>query len=586
MKLSRYVTHAVEGADEILAGQEDFATLLDQDKNVSEQKREGSLVSGTILSLDRRRGEALVDIGFKTEGYVNLGEFTENPSADDLEPGRKIEVYIERLENNRGYAVLSREKAIRQRTWDHLQNNYKEGDVIDGVIFGRVKGGFTVDLSGVAAFLPGSQVDIRPLRDVSALMNVKQPFQILKMDNLQGNIVVSRRAILEESRREEREEMLSSVREGMEFDGIVKNITDYGAFIDLGSVDGLLHVTDISWSRISHPTEVLSLGQTVRVKVVKFNPENKRISLGMKQLQENPWVGIQERYPKGAKCTGKVTNITDYGVFVEIEDGVEGLVHVSEISWMKQNTHPAKFVSVGETVEVMVLNVDVQKHRISLGMKQCTENPWAQFAEKHHVGQRLKGAIKNVVDFGMFVGLDNNIDGLVHVSDLTWAENGEEELKKFTPGQEIEVVILSIEPDKERISLGVKQLTGNPKQDAAEALKKGETVTCTVDEVTNDGIYVVVDGGVRCFIKRTDLSADRTEQRPDRFAVKDRVDAKIVSLDKKNGAANLSIRALELDEQKRVIQEYGSTDSGASLGEILGAALNSSREAAEKQDKK
>lgn len=576
MQNQKYISEDFIEAFKSVDTGEDFAAMLDSEENA--EKREGALVTGKIVKLDRKRGEALVDIGFKTEGFVKLSEFTENPSAEELAEGTEVEVYIERPENYQGYADLSREKAVRQRMWNHLKDNYKEGDVIDGSIFGRVKGGFTVDLSGVVAFLPGSQVDIRPLRDITPLMNIKQPFQILKLDNMQGNIVVSRRAILEETRREERDEMLSKVEEGQIFEGVVKNITDYGAFIDLGSVDGLLHVTDISWSRISHPTEVLTLGQKVNVKVIKFNQDNKRISLGMKQLLDNPWTGIQDKYPKGLKTAGTVTNIADYGIFVELEEGVEGLVHISEISWTKQNAHPSKLVSVGDQIEVMVLNVDTSKHRISLGIKQCSDNPWKAFADGHSIGEKVKGKVKNIVDFGMFVGLNDNIDGLVHVSDLTWAENGDAELKKYSEGDELELQILSIEPEKERISLGLKQLEANPQRDAIQSLEKGATVTCTVEEVTGDGIHVSVSDGARSFIKRGDLSADRVEQRPERFAVGDRVDAKVVSVDKKSFNAVLSIKALEVEEQKRAIAEYGSADSGASLGDILGAALNDAKE--------
>jgi small subunit ribosomal protein S1 len=483
-------------------------------------------------------------------------------------------------------AQLSFEKAIRQRAWKNLEDNFKEGDTVDGTIFGRVKGGFTVDIGGVVAFLPGSQVDIRPVKDITPLLNVKQPFQILKMDHKQGNIVVSRRSILEESRQEARDEMLSNIVEGQVLEGIVKNITDYGAFIDLGSVDGLLHVTDISWSRISHPSEILTLGQKLNVKVIKYNEDTKRISLGIKQLESNPWQGVAEKYPAGSKCKGVVTNITDYGAFIELEQGIEGLVHVSEISWAKGNTHPSRLLAVGQEVQVKVLDMDTDKHRISLGIKQCEENPWNEFASKYPEGSIVEGEVRNQVDFGLFVGLEGGVDGLVHISDVSWSESPEEELKTFTSGQKISVKVLGVDVAKERISLGIKQLKDDPKQESIKGLKKGAVVTCTVSAVREEGIEVDYDGFVGNFIKRNELARERVEQRPDRFAVGDRVDAKIISIDKNSCKMSLSIKALEVEEQKRAIAEYGSTDSGASLGDILGAALNSSSEEKAKKSKK
>ena len=469
---------------------------------------------------------------------------------------------------------LSREKALREKSWAKLEKLYGKEQNVDGVIFGKVKGGFTVDLEGVVAFLPGSQVDIRPVKDISPLMGITQPFQILKMDRKQGNIVVSRRAILEESRAEARNELLSQISEGMVLEGVVKNITDYGAFIDLGSVDGLLHVTDISWGRISHPSEVLSLGQTIKVQVIKFNEETKRISLGMKQLEENPWEGIEERYPVNKKVKGRVTNITDYGAFVELESGIEGLVHVSEISWAKNNVHPRKLLSTSQEVEVMILDIDPSKHRISLGMKQCDENPWQNFGEKYPVNSIIKGTIKNIVEFGLFIGLeDDGVDGLVHVSDVTWDDNPEAVLETFQKDQVIDVKVLGIDIEKERISLGIKQLEDDPFESSIGKYKKGTTVTCEVVDVNNDGIEVDLGDDIKSFIKKSDLSRERVEQRPERFAVGDRVDAKVVSIEKSNRKVTLSIKALEIDEQKKAIAEYGSTDSGASLGDILGAAL-------------
>lgn len=558
---------------------ENFAELFEQ--SVQQEKMEGTVVTGTVVAIENDM--AIVDIGLKTEGRVSLREFEVIGEKADIKVGDQVEVFLERIESvSSGGSVISREKAVRQKAWETLESTCKDGDIIEGVIFGRVKGGFTVDIKGVIAFLPGSQVDIRPIKDIGPLMNIKQPFQILKMDTKQGNVVVSRRAILEESREEERSEMLSQIKEGVKLEGIVKNITDYGAFVDLGSVDGLLHVTDISWSRISHPSEVLSLGQKINVKVIKFNEETKRISLGMKQLDGNPWSGVAARFPKGKQFKGNVTNLTDYGAFVEIEEGVEGLVHVSEISWTKSNAHPAKRLSVGQEVKVMILDIDEDKHRISLGMKQCESNPWLAFGEKYPVGKIIEGEIKNTVDFGLFIGLEGDVDGLIHVSDLTWEENPEEVLKTYKVGQVVKVKVLGVEPEKERISLGVKQLTEDTRAAAAESIKKGSRVTCVVSDVKDEGIEVVVNDSLKTFIKRGDLARDRVDQRSDRFAVGDKVDAKVISVDK--NSVSVSIKALEVEEQKDAIATYGSADSGASLGDILGAALESSN--SPKSDKK
>lgn len=547
---------------------ENFADLFA--KSLSSEKAEGSVVKGKVIGVEN--DVVIVDVGLKTEGVVPLREF----GSAQVGVGDEVEVYLERIENVNGRAVLSREKALREESWGLLEECHKQAKPVDGVIFGRVKGGFTVDVSGVVAFLPGSQVDIRPVKDVAPLMGVSQPFQILKMDRKQGNMVVSRRAILEESRAEAREELLSQIREGQILDGVVKNITDYGAFVDLGSVDGLLHVTDISWSRVNHPSEVLSLGQTVKVQVIKYNPDTKRISLGMKQLEKNPWEGIEVRYPVGSKFKGRVTNIADYGAFVELEPGIEGLVHVSEISWMKNNVHPRKLLSISEEVECVVLSIDSSKHRISLGMKQCEENPWANFANQHPVGSVVEGEVKNVVEFGLFIGFDSGIDGLVHVSDVTWSEDPEEVIKAFQKDQKVNVKVLAIDVEKERISLGIKQLEKDPFEEQVGALKKGSAITCTVKEVRDDGIEVEFEGGLTSFIKKADLARDRVDQRPERFAVGDRVDAKVTAVEKANRKISLSIKALEIEEHKKAIAEYGSSDSGASLGDILGAALNKS----------
>lgn len=567
--------------EDSIFNQENFAELFEH--SLTTEQREGNVVEGTVIAIEK--DVVIIDVNFKSEGRVPLKEFCEGNDTPLVYVGDKVEVYLE-VENREGFPVLSREKAIRQKAWKKVEENYKEGDTIDGTIFGRVKGGFTVDIEGVVAFLPGSQVDIRPVKDISPLMHIKQPFQILKMDKKQGNIVVSRRAILEESRAVARQEMLSTIQESDVLEGTVKNITDYGAFIDLGSIDGLLHVTDISWSRISHPSEVLSLGQTVKVMVIKFNHDTKRVSLGMKQLTENPWKYIEGKYKVGTKCKGTVTNITDYGAFVEIEKGVEGLVHVSEVSWTKSNVHPNKLLSPGQEVDVVVLDIDIEKHRISLGMKQCESNPWEAFAATHPIGSIVEGEVKNIVEFGLFVGFENGVDGLVHISDITWDKNPEEELRKIKVGSRIKVKLLIADATKERISLGIKQLEEDPRKESYKGLKKGMAVTCIVKEVKEEGIEVTFSDNLDSFIKRSELARERIEQRLERFAVGDKVDAKIISFDKKTGKIVLSIKALEIEEQKKVIAEYGSADSGASLGDILGSALSSTQENARKKDTK
>ena len=516
-----------------------------------------------------------------------LKEFSKGGQAPELAVGDEVEVYLERMENKDGLAVLSREKAKREEAWTQLEGAFEKNERVSGVIFGRVKGGFTVDLSGAVAFLPGSQVDIRPVRDVTPLMGTPQPFQILKMDRSRGNIVVSRRAVLEETRAEQRSELIANLKEGQVLTGVVKNITDYGAFVDLGGVDGLLHVTDISWKRVNHPTEALSIGQQVQVQVIRFNPETQRISLGMKQLEADPWEGVGAKYPIGTKFTGTVTNITEYGAFVELEPGIEGLVHVSEMSWTKKNVHPGKIVSTSQEVEVMVLDVDEQKRRISLGLKQCLSNPWEDFRDQHPVGTELEGEIRNITEFGLFVGLPGDIDGMVHLSDLDWAKSGEEAIKDYKKGDQAKVKVLDVDVEKERISLGIKQLAEDPFAGAVDQIKKGDIVTCTVAEVRDNGIEVTVADGAAGFIRKAELSRDRGEQRPDRFAVGEKVDARVTAIDKKSRKLTLSIKQREIAEEKEAMAEYGSTDSGASLGDILGAAISKAaeeRKAAEEAD--
>jgi small subunit ribosomal protein S1 len=558
---------------------EDFGALFEESQTTG-GKSEGSVVKGIIVAIEK--DVVIIDVGMKSEGRVPLREFMIGNTPAELRAGDEVEVYLEKIENKNGEAILSREKALREEAWVKLEKACANSERVDGVIFGRVKGGFTVDIQGAVAFLPGSQVDIRPIRDVTPLMHITQPFLILKMDRKRGNIVVSRRAILEESRVEARNDLLGKIVEGQILDGIVKNITDYGAFIDMGGIDGLLHVTDISWRRISHPTEILSVGQSIKVMVTKFDQATKRVSLGMKQLESNPWQDAANKYAVGTKLSGKITNITDYGAFVELEPGIEGLVHVSEISWVKKSAHPSKLVSVSQEVNVVVLDIDVSKHRISLGMKQCEENPWAAYADKVKVGDIIEGEIRNITDFGLFVGLEGDIDGLIHHSDLSWTESGDTAIKNYKKGEMIKAKILAIDIEKERISLGVKQLSDAPaNQVQAEDftdVQKGSTVTCKVTEVHDDGITVQVSDGVTGFIKKADLARERQDQRPDRFAVGDRVDVKVTSVDKATRKVGLSIKALEMDDHKKAISEYGSENSGASLGDILGAALSAANE--------
>ncbi len=572
-----------ESAQAPVSSGESFAEMLESSLG-AKGGFEGKVVKGLIVDIDEKNAFAVIDVGGKSEGIVSLREFDTNGEPAHLKVGDIVEVFLERMEGRDGQASLSREKAKREESWILLQQSFEQQKHVVGIIFGRVKGGFTVDLNGATAFLPGSQVDIRPVRDVTPLMGTPQPFLLLKMDRLRGNIVVSRRAVLEESRAEARTELVSSLKEGQILQGVVKNITDYGAFVDLGGVDGLLHVTDIAWRRVNHPSEVLQIGQQVNVQVIRFNAETQRISLGMKQLETDPWEGVAAKYPAGLKMKGRVTNITDYGAFVELEPGIEGLVHVSEMSWTKKNVHPGKIVSQSQEVDVMVLDIDMQKRRISLGIKQCAENPWTQFRASHSIGSTLSGEIRNITEFGLFVGLSGEIDGMVHMSDLSWDLSGEEAIKAYQKGQMVDVKVLDIDSEKERISLGIKQLGSDPHEGISVNFKKGDTVTCTVSAVQENGIEVTLGEEANAFtgfIKRGDLARDRSEQRSDRFAVGEKVDAKITSVEKANRKLGLSIKARETEEEKKAMDEYGSSDSGASLGDILGAAI---KKAQKKED--
>jgi len=560
---------------------DDFAALLEQTLGQADGF-EGRVVIGTVTGIENDL--AVIDVGLKSEGRVPLREFAAPGQKADLKVGDEVEVYVDRVENANGEAMLSRDRARREAAWDKLEAEFAKSARVEGVIFGRVKGGFTVDLSGAVAFLPGSQVDIRPVRDVTPLMDIPQPFQILKMDRKRGNIVVSRRAVLEETRAEQRSGLIQSLAEGQIIDGVVKNITDYGAFVDLGGIDGLLHVTDLSYKRVNHPSEMLNIGDTVRVQIIRINRDTQRISLGMKQLESDPWDGAAVKYPVGAKLSGRVTNITEYGAFVELEPGIEGLVHVSEMSWTKKNVHPGKIVSTSQEVEVVVLEVDAEKRRISLGLKQAQQNPWEKFAAEHPVGTEVEGEVKNATEFGLFIGLDNDVDGMVHMSDIAWGISGEDALALHRKGEMVKAVVLAVEPDKERISLGMKQLerggvpTGAAAAGASARVNKNEVVTVTVLEVRDAGLEVQVgDDGATGFIKRTDLGRDRDEQRPERFQVGQKFDAMVTGLDRSK-KPTFSVKAMQIAEEKQAVAQYGSSDSGASLGDILGEALKAREE--------
>ncbi len=550
------------------ASMDEFEALLNESFEL-DTPDEGSVVKGTVLAIEA--GQAIIDIGYKMEGRVDLKEFASPGQDAEIEVGDTVEVYLERVENARGEAVVSRDKARREEAWDRLEKAAEKEERVEGAIFGRVKGGFTVDLGGAVAFLPGSQVDVRPVRDAGPLMGLAQPFQILKMDRRRGNIVVSRRAILEESRAEQRAEIVGNLNEGDTVDGVVKNITEYGAFVDLGGVDGLLHVTDMAWRRVNHPSEIVTIGETIKVQIVKINKETHRISLGMKQLEDDPWTLVAGKYALDTVHTGRVTNITDYGAFVELEPGVEGLVHVSEMSWTKKNIHPGKIVSTSQEVEVMILEIDSAKRRVSLGLKQTQGNPWENFETAFPVGTQVEGEVKNITEFGLFVGLEGDIDGMVHLSDLDWNRSGEEAMEDYRKGDVVQAIVTDVDTDKERISLSIKALDGSF-DTATAGVKRGAIVTVTVTSIEDGGIEVEYDG-MKAFIRRSDLSRDRAEQRPERFAVGDHVDARVTNIDKASRRLGLSIKAREIAEEKEAVEQYGSSDSGASLGDILGAAL-------------
>lgn len=551
------------------ASMEEFEALLKESFEI-DTPEEGSVVKGKVIAVEA--GFAIVDVGYKMEGRVELKEFADPGEAPKVAVGDEVEVFLRQVENSNGEAVVSREMARREEAWDRLEKAHTNDERVDGAIFGRVKGGFTVDLGGAVAFLPGSQVDVRPIRDAGPLMGMKQPFQILKMDRRRGNIVVSRRSILEESRAEQRAEVIGNLAEGMDAEGVVKNITEYGAFVDLGGVDGLLHVTDMAWRRINHPSEILTIGQSIKVQVIKINKDTHRISLGMKQLEEDPWSIVENKYPLESTHKGIVTNITDYGAFVELEAGVEGLVHVSEMSWTKKNVHPGKIVSTSQEVEVMVLEIDDIKRRVSLGLKQTIRNPWEVFAEAHPEGAEIEGEVKNITEFGLFVGLPGDIDGMVHLSDISWEERGEDAIQKFKKGETVKAIVSEVDVEKERISLSIKALGGDKFSEATGNVKRGSIITVEIKSIEDGGIEVEYEG-MKSFIRKTDLSRDRAEQRPERFSVGDKVDVRVTNIDNKARKIGVSIKAREIAEEKEAVEQYGSSDSGASLGDILGAAL-------------
>ena len=558
------------GSKELSPSMDEFRAMLDETL-AEDVAYEGNVVRGRVVGIEKDL--AIVDVGLKMEGRVPLREFSQPGDEVKISIGDEVEVYLERIENAIGEAVLSRDKARREESWVRLEKQFEANEKVEGMIVAKVKGGFTVDLDGAMAFLPGSQVDVRPVRDIGPLMNQKQPFQVLKMDRRRGNIVVSRRSVLEETRAEQRADIVARLAEGQQIDGVVKNITDYGAFIDLGGIDGLLHVTDMAWRRVNHPSEIVTVGDTVKVQIIRINQETQRISLGMKQLQADPWEGIEAKYPIGGRFKGTVTNIADYGAFVELEPGVEGLIHVSEMSWTKKNVHPGKIVSTSQEVEVQVLEVDPNKRRISLGLKQTQDNPWDAFLAMHPKGSEVTGPVRNMTEFGLFIGLDNGVDGMVHLSDLDWNRAGDEAIQDYKKGDEVRAVVLDVDPTKERISLGIKQLGGDP-LDEISKFKKGDPVTCEVVAVQENGLEVKIgDGEITSFVKRSDLSRERSEQRPERFNVGDKIDAAVTQVDRTARRVNVSIKALEIQEEKAAVEQFGSSDSGASLGDILGAAF-------------
>ena len=548
--------------------EENFNELLE--KSLLDFKyKEGQIIKGTVLSIVN--DTVVVDVGLKSEGRIPIKEFHSPGEEHNVKVGEKYDVYLEKLENKEGEALLSRDRARKEESWNNLEKIQDSNQQVMGIITERVKGGFAVDINGALAFLPGSQVDLKPIKDISPLLNKPQPMIILKMDKLRGNIVVSRRALLEESRKADRSKLLSDISEGDKLKGLIKNITDYGVFVDLGGMDGLIHVTDLSWERVNHPSEKFKVGDEIEVIVTKYDKENNRISLGLKQLTEDPWKNVDNEYKVGSIIKSKISNVADYGAFVQLERGVEGLIHNSELSWVNKSVHPNNIVSIGEELEVMILEIDHNKRRISLGRKQCIENPWKLFADKNKKGDVVEGKIKNLTDFGIFVELSNNLDGLIHLSDISWEKSGEEAIKDYKVGDLIKFKILEIDLDKERVSLGIKQLSPDPSK-SDETINK--VVTGIVSEIEKDKVFVKFDNDKNGFIKRTNLAKSKTEQNTERFAVKEKIDAKVIKKLTKDNLYELSVKDLEIQEEKKALKEYGSSTSGASIGDIIGAALD------------
>ena len=553
---------------------ESFAQLFEESlQNI--ETRPGSIVRGTVVAIDK--DVVLVDAGLKSESAIPVEQFKNAQGELEIQVGDEIDVALDAVEDGFGETILSREKAKRHEAWLMLEKAYEEAETVTGVINGKVKGGFTVELNGIRAFLPGSLVDVRPVRDTTHLEGKELEFKVIKLDQKRNNVVVSRRAVIESESSAERDQLLENLQEGMEVKGIVKNLTDYGAFVDLGGVDGLLHITDMAWKRVKHPSEIVNVGDEINDKVLKFDRERTRVSLGLKQLGEDPWVAIAKRYPEGTKLTGRVTNLTDYGCFVEIEEGVEGLVHVSEMDWTNKNIHPSKVVNVGDVVEVMVLDIDEERRRISLGLKQCKSNPWQQFAETHNKGDRVEGKIKSITDFGIFIGLDGGIDGLVHLSDISWNVAGEEAVRDYKKGDEIAAVVLQVDAERERISLGVKQLAEDPFNNYLAATKKGAIVTGKVIAVDAKGATVELTLGVEGYLRASEASRDRVEDATLVLNVGDDVEAKYTGVDRKNRVINLSVRAKDEADEKDAVAAVNKQEDTAFGNNAMAEAFKAAK---------
>ncbi|MGM0632973.1 MAG: 30S ribosomal protein S1 [Pseudomonadota bacterium] len=552
---------------------ESFAELFEQSLNDVDMTP-GSIVIGTVVDIDS--DWVTVNAGLKSEGIIPKNQFLDEDGSFTLNVGDEVKVALEAVEDGWGETRLSREKAKRAESWMELEAAYEKGEVVTGVINGKVKGGFTVDLNNIRAFLPGSLVDIRPIRDTTHLEGHELEFKLIKLDQKRNNVVVSRRAVLEAVTSEEREELLAKLQEGITIKGVVKNLTDYGAFVDLGGVDGLLHITDMSWKRIKHPSEIVNVGDDIEVKVLKYDRERNRVSLGLKQLGEDPWVDIKLRYPESTRVKATVTNLTDYGCFAELEEGVEGLVHVSEMDWTNKNVHPSKIVQIGDEIEVMILDIDEERRRISLGIKQCFQNPWDAFAEKYRKGDKIAGTIKSITDFGIFIGLEGNIDGLVHLSDISWDEPGEEAVREFKKGDELETVILSIDPERERISLGIKQLSDDPFMNFVGQFEKGSIVKGQIAEVDAKAATISLAEGVEGVLRASEISRDKVEDARNVLNAGDEVEAKVVSVDRKNRVLQLSIKAMEMDDEKSAIQDHKSQEQSApaTIGDLIKAEMD------------